>query len=272
MSKFTVIGSSGFLGQEVVKQLINRDCIVEEINRNEIGYISDDLDYVIYCSGYGECDKDPYNVLDANSSVLSKLLMQKEFNKLIYISSTRVYMNSESSLEDSSIKISSDDGRKLFNLTKLIGEELCIKSKKNFTIVRPSNIYGVALNSPLFLPTITKNAIEDGKINMYVPKTYSKDYVHVKDVAYSVIELCLNRNSNGHIVNVASGVNVSASDIASILERETGCVTNWHDVEGFSENFPTTTISKLSNFIPNYCPNNVIDDLRDMIKEFKERL
>lgn len=59
-------------------------------------------------------------------------------------------MNGDESSETSDLIIRQDDNRRLFNLTKLVAEELCFKSGKPFTIVRPSNVYGVALKVPCF--------------------------------------------------------------------------------------------------------------------------
>ncbi|MFN7073919.1 NAD-dependent epimerase/dehydratase family protein, partial [Proteus mirabilis] len=88
---------------------------------------------------------------------------------------------------------------KLFNVTKLVAEYLCVKSKKNVIIVRPSNVYGLALNSSLFLPQIIKNAINNHKVDMYVNCDYEKDYVSVNDVVTVMYKLSETINSPGDI-------------------------------------------------------------------------
>ncbi|MCC9213027.1 hypothetical protein LOK03_08040 [Escherichia coli] len=65
-------------------------------------------------------------------------------------------MNENCAKENADLLICHNDNRKLFNLMKLAAEEICRLSKRNVIIVRPSNVYGLALNSKLFLPQIIK--------------------------------------------------------------------------------------------------------------------
>lgn len=206
--------------------------------------------------------------MDANVNKLKVILTQANFQKLVYISSTRVYLNSRDSAENSDLKICHNDGRKLFNLTKLVAEELCLRSKKNVVVVRPSNVYGLALNSPLFLPQIIKNAINNNHVDMYVSSDYEKDYVSVDDVVAVMYKLAESITSPGDIYNIASGYNVSAKSIADILISETGCNIQWHKNDT-CETFPVITMQKTNSIVPHHY-KNVLNDLVDMIKEFKK--
>ncbi|MCV5223230.1 NAD-dependent epimerase/dehydratase family protein, partial [Escherichia coli] len=98
--------------------------------------------------------------------------------------------------ETDDLLVTAGDNRKLFNLTKLVAEELCIKSERDVTVVRPSNVYGLALNSTLFLPSIIRHAINNGEINMFVAPEYAKDYVSVNDVAKACVLLAEKQNTN----------------------------------------------------------------------------
>lgn len=106
-----------------------------------------DTGIVIYCAGNGDCQNTPFNVFQANCALLSDILQHSKFNRLVFMSSTRVYMNGNDTQENADLVVCRDDARRLFNLTKLVSEELCLKSGKDIVIVRPSNVYGVALNS-----------------------------------------------------------------------------------------------------------------------------
>lgn len=269
MSKFTVFGGRGFIGFEFVKELKAQGHDVFVPERDDISIYEIDLGTVIYCAGYGDCQKDPFNVLTANVILLSTLLQKAKFDKLVYISSTRVYMNQELSNENSDLIICEDDSRRLFNLTKLTAEELCLKSDRDCLIIRPSNVYGLALNSTLFLPSITRNAINNGIIDMYIPKTYEKDYIYVGDLVSYV--LCLiNIKFNNKVINVATGYNVSAKDITTILEKETRCKINWHKTNA-NENFSVINVEKLKELV-DFNPNNILHDLHHLIFEFKNKL
>ncbi len=272
MSKYTVFGGRGFIGSTIVEQLkLNgHDVYIPERDDNSI--FTEDLGTVIYCAGQGDCKNSPFGVFDANCSLIVKILNSCNFQRLIYMSSTRVYMNNKSSFENDDVLISCDDNRRLFNLTKLVSEELCLKSGKDVVIVRPSNVYGVALNSPLFLPAITRNAILNKKVDMYISPNYEKDYVSVDDVANVCIEIAKNKETTGKVINIASGYNISAQEIADELESNTGCEIIWHNMAFPNENFPITDITLLKSFIPSYKPKNVLNDIKSMTKDFLEKL
>lgn len=264
---FTVIGGSGFIGAELVQHLRNNNYDVFVPHRNDPTLYENDLGIVVYCAGHGDCVNQPFNVNEANVELLSNILQRAKFKKLIYLSSTRVYMNSLSAFEDDELLIYPSDSRRLFNLTKLVAEELCFRSNRDCIIVRPSNVYGNAFSSPLFLPSITRDAIKNGVVNMYVTPDYNKDYVAVDDLIAAVVYLSL--HSTGHnLYNVASGNNTSAEQISAVLKNKTGCEIKWNPCLT-TEQFPVTSIDRISD-VMNFRPRNVIDDLSSMVDSFKK--
>lgn len=268
MALYTVFGGRGFIGTEIVTQLLSLGHTVFVPTRDDITIFERDLGIVIYCAGNGDCKNTPFSVLEANVTLISDILQKSQFKRLMYISSTRVYMNQLQSREQSELTICVDDNRRLFNLTKLVGEELCLKSGRDVCVLRPSNVYGVALNSPLFLPAITRNAINMGKVDMYIPPSYAKDYVSVSDVASSCIALSTLSSTTQQVINIASGVNIKAEQIAKILQEKTQCEIVWHEIDFPNEKFPITDTTKILSFIPNYKAKSVLADLEGMIKRF----
>ncbi len=271
MGKFTVFGGRGFIGSEFVTELENLGHDVYVPERDDTSIYEHDLGTVIYSAGYGDCNKDPYNVLTANVVLLSSLLEKAKFSQLVYVSSTRVYMNQSGSNETSDLTVCEDDSRRLFNLTKMTAEELCLKSNRNCLVIRPSNVYGLALHSNLFLPSIIRNAINNGQVDMYIAKSYAKDYVSVMDVVSSTLAL-IKLNSIPRVVNIAYGKNVTASEISDVLMNNTGTKINWLNTFGSTcEVFPETDISTLESLI-DYKPRYVLDDLKLLIEDFKNKL
>lgn len=266
--KVFVIGGNGFIGSEIVKAFQTPDIDVVVPARNELFTSDGNSDIIIYCAGNGDCSK-PEQVVESNVLYLQQILTQCSFKKLIYLSSTRLYLNSELATEQANITIHSDDNRRLFNLTKLTAEECCLKSNKDILIVRPSNVYGNAFESKLFLPMIVKHAILNKKINMYVDRDYSKDYVSVCDVSNVINFLALNYNGAEKIFNIASGHNTTAIEIADIIQSKITCDVVWH-ANSANEHFPVIDISKIKS-VMQYCPSPVTDDLSLMIDEFIER-
>lgn len=267
MSQYTIIGGQGFLGSELASQLEKYSPVVPP--KNDESIFNKNLGTVFYCAGHGDCNNNPFKVYDSNLNYLSKLLQNADFEKLVYVSSTRVYMDQNSSQETGDICVLKNDPRRLFNLTKLTAEELCLKSQKSVVIVRPSNIYGGAINSPLFLPSIVRDAVNKKQVNMYISPEYNKDYVSVKDVAHCMIELAKKPSLEQPIVNIASGKNVSAQSIADILQSNTQCEVIWHPTHQKDDQFPVTDISYLKSLI-DFKPRSVELDLKEMIKQFTQ--
>jgi len=270
MAHFTVIGGQGFIGSEICSQL---KLIGHSVTVPKKGYIISEeknLGIVIYCAGHGDCAANPFKVLESNVSTLANLLENGNFKRLVYISSTRLYMEQQDSCESANLTLQTSDKRRLFNLTKLVAEELCLLSEKDTVIVRPSNVYGMALSSPLYLPAITRNAINNGRVDMFVTKEYAKDYVSVTDVASAICKLSLLQDLKHDIYNIASGTNVTALQIADLINKYTDCEIIWHSVDN-EEHFPTTDITQVVNEI-DFTPSSVLNDLPMMISEFKKIL
>lgn len=268
VGKFTVFGGRGFIGSEFVKELSNQGHEVYVPQRDDEKIYNSNLGIVIYSAGYGDCQKDPFSVLTANVILLSEILQKAKFEKLVYISSTRVYMNQELSNENSNLIICEDDSRRLFNLTKITAEELCLKSNKDCLIIRPSNVYGAAIESNLFLPSIIKNAVNNGVVDMYVSPDYSKDYISVFDVVESTLKL-ITVKTERKVFNLGSGTNISANSIAEVLKEETKCKINWVETLNSSkEIFPITNISELEKLI-SFKPKFMLNDLKELIKLFR---
>jgi nucleoside-diphosphate-sugar epimerase len=266
MALYTVFGGRGFIGSEIVIQLQAKGHTTFIPARDDTSLFERELGIVLYCAGNGDCKNTPFSVLEANVSLLAQILQHANFERLLYVSSTRVYMNQASANEHANLTVCVDDNRRLFNLTKLVAEELCLKSGRNVCIVRPSNVYGVALNSKLFLPSIIKDSIETGVVNMYVPDSYSKDYVFIKDVVSAIYKISKKEVIKHKVINIASGINTKAKDIASVLMGKTNCTIVWHGSET-KELFAPIDISIIKKEIE-FQPRNVLDDLEDMISKY----
>lgn len=263
--KYTVIGGKGFIGSEIVQLLKkqNEDVVIPERNCDSL--FNTDLGIVIYAAGNGDCVQRPFDVFNANSRLLADILEKSTFDKLIYISSTRVYMEQESSNEQNNITVCVDDSRRLFNLTKLVAEELCLRSGRNTVIVRPSNVYGTAIHSKLFLPSITRDAVNKKLVNMYVTPSYAKDYVSVHDVTEMIYRI--SQGCEQKVYNIASGKNTEAQEISGLLQKYTQCEIIWHP--GVNDDFfPVTDISLIKDEF-NFTPRNLAEDIQSMIVSLK---
>lgn len=271
MKSLTLIGATGLVGQEIKTQAVQMGLDVFEPTREKKSVILEEYhDHIIYCAGENKCLLETLdNVVEINSKLLAEIIKKQNFNHLTYFSSTRIYGESLNTSEDSEIVFDFNDNRALFNSSKILGESLCHFSLKPVLIVRPSNIYGVTTSSKLFLPSITRDAINNGVVNMFVPQDYEKDYINVADIASLTLKLSVKKETG--VFNLATGENVRADQIASILERETGCTTIWHPVNQKVERFSSINTKKLFDLFPTYQMKKLEENLVSLIYEFKNR-
>ncbi|MBZ2191379.1 SDR family oxidoreductase [Pseudoalteromonas arctica] len=265
---YTVIGGKGFIGSEIVKQLSEAGEHVYVPEKLDKGVFSKPLGTVIYAAGHGDCANNSMKVFDSNVNYLVKMLESSLFDRFIYISSTRVYMNQQASSESADLTVCAKDNRALFNLTKLTAENLVLNLVDKAIIVRPSNVYGLAVNSPLFLPSIVRDSIAKKEVNMYIREDYQKDYVSVVDVADAIYKLSKADIQSNEIFNIASGRNTRADTIAKVLTDKTGCEVNWFE-SNVNEAFSEVDISKLQSVV-DFSPTTIEDDLESMINSFTE--
>ncbi|MDH0351909.1 NAD-dependent epimerase/dehydratase family protein [Aeromonas caviae] len=265
MTKYTVIGSSGFIGKNVCDFLRRKNESVLEVNRilpsNE-----SPLGTVIYCAGFGNC-LEPENVLDANFTYLSEIVDKCNFERIFYISSTRLYLNCLDGFENASLLIFNEDKRSLFNLTKLMAEKFYNENPK-FVSLRLSNVYGNAFKSTLFLPSIIRDAILHSKVKMFTGSEYAKDYINIKDVCNAIYLLSKEKELSYNLYNIASSTKTSAGDILHEMSKHILFDIEWNQCVS-EERYPEISIERLKKQI-DFNPSSVLDDIKDMSDVFKK--
>ncbi|XTZ39823.1 NAD-dependent epimerase/dehydratase family protein [Salmonella enterica] len=264
-NKVTIFGAGGFIGSAMFSHFENAEFTVERGDWNCRNFAGQDLGTVIFCSGVGDCNRIE-DVIYSHVDLLRNVINTAKYNYLIYISSTRIYIDGNEANETSSLKISFSDKRHLFNQVKLLGESIISSQSQPYLILRASNVYGKAFNSPLFLPSLVRDAIINKVINLYVLPDYEKDYVYINDLTEFTIK-AISSNVTG-TYNIASGENVSAKELVEIIEMHTGCKSVWHAVNG-QDKFPIIDISKYLQL--GFSPRKVNSMLIEMIHEFRKK-
>jgi nucleoside-diphosphate-sugar epimerase len=164
----------------------------------------------------------PYDTVDSHVNVLSELLKHGNFESLLYLSSTRVYGRAADSNEDSALPVVSKDPSDLYNLSKLMGESLCLQdARSSVRVVRLSNVVGGDdLESSNFVPSLVREA-RKGCIILHTAVDSVKDYIHIDDV----VELLPRIAASGseRLYNVASGIQTTHAQWTAKLAAQTGC-------------------------------------------------
>ena len=141
----TILGTGGFIGSNLVQKLKALDIDYFAPSRNET--ISNaSLDKIIYCIGVTYDFKErPLDTLEANLCELVNIIKNYNFESITYLSSVRLFNVIQPSNTD------------IYNLSKIMAENVLLNyCKKDFKIVRLSNVYGFNPSSMDFLISIMK--------------------------------------------------------------------------------------------------------------------
>jgi nucleoside-diphosphate-sugar epimerase len=152
--------------------------------------------------------------------VLSKLLQHGQFDQLIYLSSTRVYLGSVDTDEEQPLVINASEPDDLYKISKLMGESLALHSERNCKVVRLSNVVGGKhCNPDSFVFSLLQEACTGSVVLRSDPRS-AKDYIHIDDVT----EMLLRIASTGRfkIYNLASGLQTSHAQLLEAICAATG--------------------------------------------------
>jgi nucleoside-diphosphate-sugar epimerase len=266
MSLISVLGSSGFIGSHLVKRIneLGLSCFAperdEDLSHRRLGN-------VIYCIGLtADFRTRPFDTVNAHVCKLLQILQTCEFDSLVYLSSTRLYLGgSDQPDEESEILVDPLNPDSLYNLSKLMGESLALSSGKPVRVVRLSNVYGDDFLSQNFLAGVIRDAVQNRKVILYTSLDSEKDYVSISDVVDALIKIATSGRQD--IYNIASGRNVSNLELMERIRQLTSCEIEVAPGARRSV-FPLVNIDRLTQEF-HFRPAFILDDLPQLVDLYK---
>lgn len=224
MEHFTVLGASGYIGRHLVAHLRRQGHTVWAPERGDAQVFSQQLGHVFYCVGLtADFRTRPFDTVDAHVVLLSEVLRRAQFDSLLYLSSTRVYMGAAGTEEDAPLIVLPSDPSYLYNLTKLTGESLCHASgRAGVRVARLSNVVGPGMDerSGNLVADLVRQARQGVMVLRSHPSSV-KDYIHIDDVVQWLPLIALGGKFATY--NVASGVQTTHTQWLEWLQARTGC-------------------------------------------------
>lgn len=214
----TLIGGKGFVGRHLHQALQANGWDSYVAERDDPRLTTDDLGHVFYCAGLtADFRQRPYATVDAHVHLLSSILQHTRFASLTYLSSTRVYAGALNTQEDAALTVSAHLSGDLYNISKLMGESLCLHGGRNVRVVRLSNVYGAGMPEQNFLADILNAATKTKRVVFRSSPDSEKDYISITDVV-RFLPIIATQGEIG-IYNLARGRNTTHARIAALLEQ-----------------------------------------------------
>lgn len=225
---FTVLGASGYIGRRLVAHLRAQGHAVWAPVRGDSDIFTRPLGHVVYCVGLtADFRTRPFDTVSAHVGLLAEVLQRAQFDSLLYLSSTRVYMGAACTDEDACLAVLPGEPSYLYNLTKLTGESLCHTcGRAGVRVARLSNVVGPGMDasSGNLVADLVYQARQGHVVLRSDPRS-SKDYVHVDDLLDWLPRIAL--QGAAKVYNVASGVQTSHGQWLDWLRDRTGCTLEW---------------------------------------------
>lgn len=244
----TVLGAGGWVGSALVDELTRQGRAVLPVERAElVDWLAaeEQLGPVVYAIGLtADFRQRPYATVDAHVGLVSKVLRRTGLERLLLLSSTRVYSRSIDTSESASLPCQSSDASDLYNISKLLGECLVLQDPRpGLKVVRLSNVLGFGQPESTFVGSLLFEARERGEALIEQSSDSTKDYVALSDVV-RLLPLIAEKG-NYRLYNLASGKNTTHAELATWLGSAGLTVRFDHRaVGGFK--FPQVKIERLA--------------------------
>jgi nucleoside-diphosphate-sugar epimerase len=221
MSLYTVVGAAGFVGSATAAALEADAHEVYAPGRGDPDLFRRELGRVIYCAGLtADYLARPFDTVEAHVTLLARLLQAGRFERLVYLSSTRLYdsQGPAGGREDAALRLTPSEPRHLYDLSKALGENLCLtQGGGRCAVARLSNAFDWRPGAPGFLSEWLQRARRERRLSLDSAAGYVRDYIHLDDVAAALRAIA--DGGEAAIYNVASGENLSNGELAAVFER-----------------------------------------------------
>lgn len=224
---FTILGGRGFIGSHLVRHLRGQCHEVWVPERDASAVFERELGHVIYAIGLtADFRSRPLATAEAHVGVLRRVLEAGRFESLTYLSSTRVYAGAAGTSESAALRVDPNAPGDLYNLSKLLGEALCLHcGHAGMKVARLANIVGArpageeGAGAASFIDALIDAGRRTGQVRLETSLASAKDYLGIDAAVDLLTRISLSTHSG--IFNVASGCSVSNAEIKRLIERET---------------------------------------------------
>ncbi len=268
--KFTVLGATGFIGSHFKHFIEQKGIDVFTPEKHYQFHKGEDLGHVVYAIGLtADFRSRPLETVHAHVTKLLEVLENAQFESFLYLSSTRVYSGVSEARETSTLAVNPLMMSDLYNLSKLMGESVCLAmDNKNIRVARLSNVIGNDFSSDNFLFSVIKEAVGHGRMKLNSQLNASKNYILIEDLLELMYTVIL--GGRERIYNLASNSSTSNQDLIGEMKK-------WIEfdfVQGeVKENlkFPDIDTDRIKTEF-GYKSRDVLNHIQSLIKQYKKQI
>ena len=250
--RILVTGGAGFIGSEVVSQLVKKNATVTVLDNFSSGKkqylpkkknlkiikgdITDekiirrsvkDQEFVIHLAALPFIPDsfyypaDFFNVNTTGSvNLLWESVQSKTVTRFIHISTSEVYGSAQHVPMDENHPT---NPHSTYAVSKLAGDRVAFTLHKEngfpVVIIRPFNSYGPQYTQPYIIPEIMNQLLNGNKELMLGNIGATRDFTYVSDTANAIIHSLGAKKAIGEIINVGSGNEISIRDLAFKISK-----------------------------------------------------
>ena len=247
MNTILITGGNGFTGKKLVEELLqNNFVIVYSKNssnlsfQNNKNFIFEEGDirnlkrfnevvsihkpsviiHLAAITGISKCEDSTYDSFMTNVYGTFNVIQGciKNNSHLIFLSSREVYGETHNQL---SVENDEKKPNNVYGITKLEAENLILWANKkfnlNYTILRPSNIYGPG-GDKYGVQIIIQKLVQNKTITI-MGGNQKMNFIFIEDIISAIVKCISNKKAYGEIFNVASNDNLTINELIKFLEK-----------------------------------------------------
>jgi UDP-glucose 4-epimerase len=247
MTYFSIFGAEGFIGRHLKNYLDTRGYDVWAVPRELTDFSNCLLGRTIYCAGVtNDFWSRPFDTVNAHTCSLVPILRDGKFERLIYLSSIRLYDGLVGLVDEgSTLHLNPQTPRHLFDLSKGLGEALAHSSGRPIAVVRLATVYDNRLAEDNFLCRTVHQAIARNELTLHADPEDGRDYIHINDVCVALEAIALDAHCPAY--NLATGSILTNAHLAALCEHELGCLIKFEVPAARRTLPPAIDISRLSH-------------------------